>query len=337
MNAPTIVTPENIPAIIDRATRMLAEARTSGEVLEARDMASVAYDAAKSAGRMARAKKAHDDILSAVYRTQADALLIEARAKARLADEYDAAQERGEVSRGGGRPDCVEDHNAVPITAADLGLRRDEIHEARQIRDAEIAYPGIVEQTLSGRIAAGIEPTKAALREAVESVTRPHVSNNSGNNEWYTPREFIEAARTVLGGFDLDPASSEIANATVKADRIFTAEDNGLSQEWPVGTIWMNPPYAQPLMGQFADKFAAEIRRGSSGIVLVNNATETAWFQTIAAECSAICFPKTRIRFISPDGIQGAPLQGQAILYCGANREAFAEAFSGFGLVVSHG
>lgn len=45
----------------------------------------------------------------------------------RLAEEYDAAQERGEVSKGGGRPDCVEDRNAVPATAADLGTRRDEI------------------------------------------------------------------------------------------------------------------------------------------------------------------------------------------------------------------
>lgn len=54
-------------------------------------------------------------------------------------DPSRAAQERGEVSKGGGRPDCVEDRNAVPATAADLGLRRDEIHDARKLRDAEAA------------------------------------------------------------------------------------------------------------------------------------------------------------------------------------------------------
>ena len=43
----------------------------------------------------ARKPAAHDDVLGAVYRAQADALMIEARAKMRLADEYDAAQERG--------------------------------------------------------------------------------------------------------------------------------------------------------------------------------------------------------------------------------------------------
>ena len=334
MNAPATIAADNIPAIIDRATRMLAEARTSGEVLEARDMASVAYDAAKSAGRMARAKKAHDDVLAAVYRTQADALLIEARAKSRLADEYDDAQERGEVA-GHGRSNL---EGSKVTTVADLGLRYDEIHEARQIRDAERADPGVVERTLSERAMAGLEPTKAALRDAVETVNKPFVANNTGNNEWYTPERFIEAARHVLGGIDLDPASSEIANRTVKAGKIFTAEDDGLAQDWPIGTIWMNPPYAQPLMGQFAEKFAAAIRKGSTGVVLVNNATETAWFQTIAAECGAICFPKSRIRFVDQQGNEsGAPLQGQAIFYCGPDIEAFAASFSQFGLVVFHG
>ena len=61
-------------------------------------------------------------------------------AKRRLADEYDAAQERGEVqSRGGDQSSKSE----LP-TAAAIGLSRKDIHEARQIRDAEAAEPRIV-------------------------------------------------------------------------------------------------------------------------------------------------------------------------------------------------
>lgn len=322
---------KTLPALIDKARHSLEGARSSAEVLEARDTARVAYDAAKSAGRIARAKQAHDDVLAAVYGAQADALLIEARAKIRLADEYDAAQDRGEVATGNRTKDFgVEADNAKPATAADLGLRRDEIYEARQLRNAERDNPGVIETKLNQMLERGEEPTKAALKHV-------HVAQNSGNNEWYTPEPFIKAARLVMGGFDLDPASSEIANRTVQAERIFTQDDDGLKQDWPIGRIWMNPPYAQPLMGQFADKFAAEIRKGSEGVVLVNNATETAWFQTIAAECSAICFPKTRIRFLDPDGNPGAPLQGQAIIYCGPDVDTFKEAFGAFGLVVFHG
>lgn len=319
-----VSTTEALPALIDRASRTLAGARTSGEVLEARDMASVAYDAAKSARRF---RDAYGTVEAAVNRAQADALLILSRAKARLADEYDAAQERGEIRKNGERTFS----GAEKVGFADAGLTAKEIHEARQIRDAEAADPGVVERTVEGLLSEGIEPTKSAVRDAV----KPHVANNSGNNEWYTPPEYIEAARDVLGGFDLDPASSEIANRTVKAARFFTAADDGLAQDWPVGRLWMNPPYAQPLIAQFCERFAVEVKHGSSGIVLVNNATETGWFQNLASVCSAICFPRGRIRYLDATGKPGgAPLQGQAFLYFGDNVPAFGATFSDFGLMV---
>ena len=318
---------DTLPSLIDRAANALAAARDSGEVLEARDIARVAYDAAKSAGRMARAKKAHDEVIGAVYRAQADALLIEARAKMRLADEYDAAQERGEVARRGWESG-VDKGNIT--TASDLGLRRDEIHEARQLRNLERDNPGVIENTLNELVESRQEPTKAALKHV-------HVSANSGNNEWYTPPEYIAAARRVMGGIDLDPATSEIANKTVGATKIFTAEDDGLTQEWPIGRIWMNPPYAQPLIGQFSERMAQETQLGSEAIVLVNNATETVWFQTMANVCSAICFPKSRIKFLDPEGNPGAPLQGQAVIYFGPNVQPFIAEFSVFGCVLRYG
>ena len=102
MNEIAKITPESsvnaLPALVQKAARNLANAATSAEVLEAKELASVAYDAAKKASRMAKAKKAHDELIQAAHQAQADALLIESAAKRRLADEYDAAQERGEVA-----------------------------------------------------------------------------------------------------------------------------------------------------------------------------------------------------------------------------------------------
>lgn len=162
-----------LPAMVDRAAHTLASAHSAAEVLEARDMASVAYDVAKRAARLAKAKGAYDELLSKITRAQADALDIEAGAKRRLADEYDAAQERGEVAKDG-RPKTVPDGNGfAPGTASDLGLSRKAIHEARQIRDAETAEPGIVRRTVDASVQAGEEPTRAKVRRAVQHVVKP--------------------------------------------------------------------------------------------------------------------------------------------------------------------
>lgn len=74
-------------------------------------------------------------------------LVTESEAKHRLADGDDAAQERGEVA-GRGQPSNVPDGNIKPATAEGIGLTRKEVHEARVIRDAERAEPGIVQRTL---------------------------------------------------------------------------------------------------------------------------------------------------------------------------------------------
>ncbi len=165
-----------------------------------------------------------------------------------------------------------------------------------------------------------------------------HVKNNSGQNSWYTPAKFIDSAKTVLIDIDVDPASCEFANRTVKADTFYSAENTGLDKEW-CGNVWMNPPYAQPLMTQFAEKLIIEVDAGRTkqAIVLVNNATETKWFQSMARKAKAICFPDSRIKFIDYNGNpSGAPLQGQAFLYFGYNIDgidSFINEFSKHGLV----
>ena len=159
-----------------------------------------------------------------------------------------------------------------------------------------------------------------------------HVSQNSGENEWYTPPEIIESARAIMGKIDLDPATSESANEIIKAEQIFTEENDGLIQQWN-GNIWMNPPYSQPLISEFSDKLISELPNINQACILVNNATETNWLQNMMQKCDAICFLKGRIKFIDMNGNpSGVPLQGQVILYFGENIIKFNNEFNKHGI-----
>ncbi len=97
----------------------------------------------------------------------------------------------------------------------------------------------------------------------------------------------------------------------------------------------MNPPYAQPLISDFADKLIAEIENGNvtEAIVLVNNSTDTGWFHKLETRAAALCFTKGRIRFQSASGELGSPLQGQAFFYFGNDSERFAQMFNATGFV----
>ena len=211
---------------------------------------------------------------------------------------------------------------ATTQAAQMTNTNRQYVADAKRIHDEA---PEMLEEIKSG------EKTIPEIKR--ELFDKPHVARNTGENEWYTPAMIIEASRKVMGSIDLDPASSEIANKIVKSGRYYTAEDDGLTKEWS-GKVWMNPPYASDLIGKFVDKLCQSFDSGAvtEAMVLINNATETNWFQNLGIRCSAIHFPSQRIKFLDPDGNPGAPLQGQALLYLGKHTDVFIAEFKQRGL-----
>src|ERR1700722_727581 len=75
----------------------------------------------------------------------------------------------------------------------------------------------------------------------------------TGENEWFTPPDWVELARQALGVIDLDPASYRIAQQTIRASTFFTAADNWLERPW-FGRVWLNPPFNRALLSPFVEK-----------------------------------------------------------------------------------
>ena len=206
----------------------------------------------------------------------------------------------------------------------DLGFTPKQTAQFQQMADHE---PQVREAIAEAREKDDIV-SRAAVMRKIEEVKKPHVVNNSKDDEWYTPPRFIESARSVMGSIDLDPASNDFANNTVKASLYFDENADGLAQTW-FGNIWLNPPYSSVLIQRFAEKLTTS--KFKQAIVLVNNATETGWFRKLADNASAIVFTTGRIKYLKRDGERGMPLQGQAFLYFGSNVDAFLDEFLQYG------
>lgn len=154
-------------------------------------------------------------------------------------------------------------------------------------------------------------------------------------NEWYSPAEVVEAARAVMGGIDLDPASCLEANETVRATTIYTIRDNGLRQPW-FGRVWLNPPYrgqAKHFVQRFAEAFVSgSVQQGC--LLLADRHVTTNWLQDNLNGIDMIsCLRKGRLQF---SGQPGAGIDhGSVIWGIGVDAERFMRAFSPLGRIGS--
>ncbi len=161
---------------------------------------------------------------------------------------------------------------------------------------------------------------------------------SSETNEWYTPVAYLQSVREFLGEIDLDPASNAIANETVQAKEIYTANDNGLGLPWN-GRVFVNPPYGvesgQSLAGQFCAKAIEEhaVGNASEVIILVNSVHSQKWQAPLYDY--TVCFVDHRIKFVNGDsGENENPTFQNIFVYLGPRKEEFATVFSKFGYVM---
>lgn len=182
--------------------------------------------------------------------------------------------------------------------------------------------------------------------------------------EHYTPELVVEAARAVLGAFDLDPASCAVANERVRAVRFIGLPDDGLAAgvQWS-GRVFLNPPggsftakrknksdpkpVTSPVDAAYKLRYGTDSRATAWWYKLTVEYSERRCTEAIfvgfnleilrstqgnAAFRSALrfpfCVPAERLRF---GGDQ--PTHANAIVYLGSNVQLFAEKFQRIGEV----
>jgi ParB family chromosome partitioning protein len=207
------------------------------------------------------------------------------------------------------------------------GITHKESHQAQIIA----RHPDVIEQVKQKAREEDRLPTAQEVCRAIKTTC----SLWTGDQESYTPAQYIEATREVMGGIDLDPASCEAAQEVIMAETYFTKEDNGLDKPWN-GNVFLNPPYSHPAVKHFVDKLLRELKIGNvkQAILLTNNNTDTNFFQDAARQAAAVCFTKGRINFLKPDGSTSSPTNGQVFYYFGHRKKKFIEVFSKFGILM---
>lgn len=202
------------------------------------------------------------------------------------------------------------------------------------------------------------------------SIARSIAQHSSKSAEHYTPANIVNAARGVMGGIDLDPATTYWANETVGAARIHRHVApgvfvDGLAQPW-MGRVFLNPPggkapsgsstrsnaavWWQKLATQWADGGVLQAIFIGFGLELLRTVQQLKCPQPLDLP---LCVPRKRVCFevpsdLTPEGFpapgairlaQTSPTHANVVIFLPPrdDRDAavarFAELFAGFGAV----
>ena len=112
---------------------------------------------------------------------------------------------------------------------------------------------------------------------APERNGRLDVHFSSETSEWATPQDVFDELDAEFG-FTLDVCAT-VDNA--KCERYFTAEVDGLAQDW-TDVCWMNPPYGREI-GRWVRKAYESAQNGATVVCLVPARTDTAWWHDYCA------------------------------------------------------
>ncbi len=172
-----------------------------------------------------------------------------------------------------------------------------------------------------------------------------NIQHSSRTDVWLTPVWLVEKIKKVLGNIDLDPASCSLANERIHASLYFA--EKGLENEWPPGTIYLNPPGGKTKnksnVGLWWKKFIEHRPQMTHGIFMGFSleCLQNTQNKGVPSVCDFLmCVPKQRVRFDDHMGNPGkAPSHSSVIVYVPGildRSDLFVEEFKDIGAILNH-
>lgn len=127
---------------------------------------------------------------------------------------------------------------------------------------------------------------------------------STGKDDWETPQAFFEKLDAEFH-FTLDPCCT---HENAKCKKHYTAEENGLLQDWSGETVFCNPPYSNGSQNAWVKKCHDEGQNPETVVVaLLPSRTDTMRFHQYILGKAEIRFIPGRIKFVGAPSVAPFP------------------------------
>lgn len=154
--------------------------------------------------------------------------------------------------------------------------------------------------------AAAVNPVNRGLFAEHYAEAKGNVHFSSETPEWSTPQDLFDELDAEFG-FTLDVCAT---HENHKCGAYFTAEDDGLEQNW-TGVCWMNPPYGRTI-GDWLRKAYESAEAGATVVCLIPARPGSGWMWDFCRH-GEVRLMRGRLAF--GDGDNSAPFDSAVVIF----------------------
>lgn len=131
---------------------------------------------------------------------------------------------------------------------------------------------------------------------------------SSTTDQLTTPQAFFDEQNKEFN-FDLDPCATK---ENAKCRKIFTAEENGLLQDWSGHRVFCNPPYGRAIAAWVRKCYKESQKPDTLVVMLIPARTDTSYFHDYIYHKAEIRFIRGRLHF--NESPQSAPFPSMVVV-----------------------